>query len=53
MDIQQALNRAILQTPHKFILADRDYRLNGVLLELNPETGKAIRLERVSVSIEG
>ncbi len=53
MDIQQALNRAILQTPHKFILADRDYRLNGVILELTPETGKVDRIQRVSVSIEG
>lgn len=51
MDIQQALNRILLQIPQKYIMSDKGYTLNGVLLDLEVESGFTVNLERVQVAL--
>lgn len=52
MEIRQAINRMTLQIPHKFIMADKNYRLNAVMVDVNPETGKALQIARLNASLE-
>lgn len=47
MKYEIALRRFILQTPHKFMPATDDIHLAGVLLEINPNNGKCIAIEKV------
>lgn len=42
-----ALKRFILQTPHKFELAENDIRLCGVFLVIDSQTGQALHIEQV------
>jgi calcineurin-like phosphoesterase len=44
-----AIRRFILQTPHKFEVAEREPRLSAVFLQLDPETGKALKIETISL----
>ena len=43
------LKRFLQQMPVKFEMAEGDPELNGVIVEVNPETGRAIRIERLKV----
>jgi metallophosphoesterase (TIGR00282 family) len=44
-----AIRRFIMQTPHKFEVAEHEPRLSAVFLQLDPETGKALRIEPISL----
>jgi metallophosphoesterase (TIGR00282 family) len=41
-----ALKRAVLQTAHKFELAEYDIRIAGVHITLDSDTGKALKIEQ-------
>jgi metallophosphoesterase (TIGR00282 family) len=45
----EAIQRFLTQLPNKFEVAKKDIRLNGVLVEVHEVTGKAIRIERISL----
>lgn len=45
MDKEVAMKRFILQTPHKFAMAENDVRIAGVLIEIDIEGGQALRIE--------
>jgi metallophosphoesterase (TIGR00282 family) len=47
MDIQQALNRITLQIPQKYIMAEKGYRINAVLIDLDTESGFCVKINRV------
>ncbi|MEP0823611.1 MAG: TIGR00282 family metallophosphoesterase [Ignavibacterium sp.] len=42
-----AIKRFLLQTPHKFEMAEHDVRLCGVFVQVERETGRATRIEQV------
>mgnify|MGYP001339342209 CR=1 FL=1 len=44
-----AIHRFITQTPQPFIIAKDNLHLNGVFLEVDPETGHCIKIERISL----
>lgn len=46
-DIESVLQRFLTQMPARFAVAREDVRLSGVLLDLDAETGKAIRIKRI------
>lgn len=52
MDIETAILRFESQLPKYFKLASRNYRLNGVVIDINEATGKAIKINRLNVSRE-
>lgn len=47
MQIKSATDRFLFQTPHKYECAEDDVHLSAVLLQLDPETGKATGIERI------
>lgn len=47
MKKEVALRRFITQTPHKFEMASHDVRFCAVFVQLNRESGKAIKIEQV------
>ena len=49
MDVDTALQRFLLQIPQKYQLGSGPHRLHGVLLRLDPATGRCLSLERVAV----
>jgi len=49
MDTQVALKRFIRQIPEKYRPATSNNRLNGVLLEIDAASGRAIRISRVNL----
>lgn len=53
MGKEAVLQRFLTQLPAKFEVASEDVRLNAVLLELDPRTGKAQRIERLQVGSPG
>ena len=50
MERAGAVGRFLTGLPARFDAATGDPRLNGVIIEADPETGRAQRIERVSVS---
>lgn len=50
MDTQKAINRFILQTQIYYIVAKDNIRFNGVVLNIDPDTGKALHIERLNFS---
>jgi hypothetical protein len=47
MNKEQALRKFISQMPVKFEVAKKDVRFNGVIIEADEETGKAVSIERI------
>ena len=45
------MNRFLFQMPNKFDVADRDVRLQGVLIDIDEENGKARTIERLNVAL--
>ncbi len=50
---QAALGRFLTQVPARFDVADGDVRLSGVVLTLDPDTGRAVGIERLRESLSG
>lgn len=50
MDTQKAIDRFILQTQIYYIVAKDNIRFNGVVLNIDPDTGKALHIERLNFS---
>ena len=48
MDVSASLERFRTQRPHRFQVAEGPVRLCGVLVDVDEETGRARRIERVS-----
>ena len=44
-----AIHKFITQTPQPFTLAKDNLHLNGVYLEINPESGKCVKIERLNM----
>lgn len=42
-----ALKRFLLQTPHKYEIADKDPRLCGVFLQIETSTGQTVKIEQI------
>ena len=47
MKTTAAINRFIYQTPQKYETAENDVHICGFFLKVDPETGKAVELERI------
>jgi calcineurin-like phosphoesterase len=47
MDKDVIVNRFLTKLPQRFILAKGDVTVNGVLVEVDPATGKAVHIELV------
>ncbi|HBL52562.1 MAG TPA: metallophosphoesterase, partial [Syntrophaceae bacterium] len=45
------IERFLTQIPNKFDVAKNDIRLQGALLDIDPESGKARAIERISVKL--
>jgi len=43
-----AINRFRFQTPFRYEMATEDLRLNGVLVEIDQQTGKAEKITRIN-----
>ena len=50
---EASIQRFLQMTPARFEPASGDVRFSGVVIEVDPETGKAHSIERLSVSREG
>jgi metallophosphoesterase (TIGR00282 family) len=48
---EDALARFLLQIPRRFTLANRDVKFSGVLVKVDPDTGKATDIERLRIDI--
>ncbi len=48
MDKETAIKRFLIQTPHKYKMANGDNRICGLFSELDPENGKCLRIESVT-----
>jgi len=48
---EMGLKRFLTQLPVRFSPAKGDVRLNGVLVEIEPETGRAVSIERLQVPL--
>ncbi|HHL73123.1 MAG TPA: TIGR00282 family metallophosphoesterase [Bacteroidetes bacterium] len=48
MSTKKALHRFLKQTPAKFEVAEKNMRINGVVVTIDKESGKAISIERVA-----
>lgn len=46
---EQAIERFLTQLPAKFEVAKKDVRFNGVVVEIDEATGKALGIERISL----
>lgn len=46
---EEAIVKFITQLPTKFEVAKKDIRINGVVVEINEQTGKALGIERISI----
>ena len=47
-EVEPIVRRFVTNMPQKFDVARADIRLQGALIEVNPDTGCAVRIERVS-----
>jgi len=52
MDKSVVLSRFTTQIPYRFIPATGDLRFSGLLLDVDPTTGRALRVERVRIDLE-
>jgi metallophosphoesterase (TIGR00282 family) len=48
---QVAVNRLLTQIPWKFDVATDEVEMQGVIVEVDPSTGKAKRIERIRISL--
>jgi metallophosphoesterase (TIGR00282 family) len=48
---EDALARFLLQIPRRFALGESDIRFCGVLLKIDPQTGKATDIQRVKINV--
>jgi metallophosphoesterase (TIGR00282 family) len=48
---EDALARFLLQIPRRFTLGEEDIRFCGVLVKIDPQTGKATDIERLKISV--
>jgi metallophosphoesterase (TIGR00282 family) len=46
---EDAIHKFLTQLPTKFEVPKRDIRLNGVVVEIDAQTGKALSIERIAV----
>ena len=46
---EDALERFLTMIPKRFAVAERDVRLQGVLLEIDQNTGQASKIERINL----
>lgn len=49
---ERVIEKFLAQTPKAFETAKRDVRLSGALVEVDPETGRALTIERIQVKVE-
>lgn len=49
---EDALERFLTQLPKRMALADKDVRLCGLLVEIDPTTGQAQKVERLNIPVE-
>ena len=49
----QILERFLTSLPHKSEVADGNIQLRGLLVEVNPTTGKALSVERITKTLNG
>jgi len=47
---EEAISRFLTQLPAKFEVAKKDIRLNAVVIEVDEQSGKALRIERIAVA---
>ena len=47
-EIEPVIKRFMTLQPQRFGVAEKDVKLQGVMIEINPHTGKAEKIERVS-----
>jgi len=50
--IEPIIKRMLSQMPQKFMLAEKDVRINGALVEIDESTGKAVAMRRVCEVVE-
>jgi metallophosphoesterase (TIGR00282 family) len=48
---EDALARFLLQIPRRFTPANQDVKFSGVLINVDPETGKALEIERIKIDV--
>ncbi len=48
MDKETAIKRFLIQTPHKYKMANGDNRICGLFAELDPDSGKCLRIASVT-----
>jgi len=53
MDIKASIQRFLTGLPGKFEPENKGLRLNGLLLEADPATGRALRVERINLPLGG
>lgn len=46
-DKDSVVKSLVTGMPHPYFVASRDIRLSGAMIEVNPHTGRAVRIERV------
>ncbi len=51
--IEQILERFLTSLPHKSDVAEGNVQMRGILLEVNPATGKAVSVERIARTMDG
>ncbi len=44
-----SIRRFLMQTPHKYEIAENNVRFQGVVLEIEPTGGKAVSIERINL----
>ncbi|MDU0458293.1 MAG: TIGR00282 family metallophosphoesterase [Geobacteraceae bacterium] len=50
MGKEETISRFLTQLPTKFEVARKDIRLNGVVIGVDEQTGKAVSIERINIS---
>lgn len=50
MGKEETISRFLTQLPTKFEVAKKDIRLNGVVIGVDEQTGKALSIERINIS---
>ena len=51
-EIEPIIERFLTQMPQRFEVAKKGIRLNGVLVEVDRDTGHALKIERVNIPLE-
>ena len=50
---EDALARFLLQIPRRFTMGRKDVKFCGALVQIDPQTGKGIKLERIKIDVPG